>query len=259
MRFEGRRIVGGHAEGPVLVSGPLSLLGGVDLRTGEIRDPESPARGERLAHRILAIPHAKGSTVGSYVLYGLQSRGWAPRAIIAANAETIMVVGAILANVPMVDRIPVDLFRTGDRVAVDADGGIVDAPDLVERRVVSAFLERDGKVLVVRRSDKVGSFQGKWSGISGFLEGPDPEAHARREVLEETGIMELRLLAAGSMVLSRGPDNTVYSIHPFRYAAPSGEVHLDWENDEYAWLDREALSRLDAVPKLVAVYRATIS
>ena len=259
MKFPGRRVVGGSVEGSVLAAErPVSLLGGVDADTGVVRDPESPIRGERLADRVLAVPSAKGSTVGSYVLYSLKKRGVAPRAILAAKAETILAVGAVLAEVPMVDQIPVDLLRTGDCVAVDGDAGTVDASDLVERAVVSAFLERDGRILVVRRSEKVGSFRGKWSGVSGYLEGTDPEAHARREVREETGIAELTLLAAGSVVRSRGPDNIVYTIHPFRFAAPRGDVRLDWENVEYRWVMPEEMARLDAVPKLVAAYRASV-
>ena len=260
MRFEGRRVVGGRAEGPVLASDrPLSLLGGVDAATGAVLDPESPIRGERVGDRILAVPHGKGSTVGSYVLYALRRRGVAPRAILAAKAETILAVGAVISEVPMVDRVPVDLLRTGDRVAVDADAGLVDAPDLVERRVVTAFLERGGRVLVVRRSESVGSFRGKWSGISGFLEGPDPEAHVRREVEEETGLADLRLLAAGPVIRGRGPDTTVYAIRPFRFEAPVGDVRLDWENVEYRWVAPEEMAALDAVPKLRTAYEAARS
>jgi len=252
MKFEGRRIVGGRAEGVALaVERPLSFLGGVDATTGEIRDPESPARGERVADRILAVPHAKGSTVGSYVLYGLRKQNAAPRAILA--------VGAVIADIPTVDRIPVELLRTGDRLAVDADRGIVDAPDLREREVVTSFLERDGRILVVRRSEKVGSFRGKWSGVSGFLEGTDAEAWARREVEEETGITGLTLIASGLVVHSRGSDDIVYAIHPFRFSSPRGDVRLDWENVEYRWVAPEELATLDAVPKLAVVYRATVS
>ena len=258
MRFTGRRIVGGRAEGLVLASDrPLSFLGGVDAATGEVRDPESPVRGERLAGRVLTLPQAKGSTVGSYVVYGLRKNHVAPSAILAANAETILAVGAVLAEIPMVDRIPVEVLRTGDRVAVDGDAGVVEAPDLVERPVVTAFLEREGRILVVRRSEKVGSFRGKWSGVSGFLEGPDPEAHARREVEEETGITNVQFLATGPVVWGRG-DNTVYAIHPFRFSAPRGDVRLDWENVEYRWIGPEEIGGLDAVPNLLAAYRATL-
>jgi len=160
--------------------------------------------------------------------------------------------------VPMVDGVPTDLLRTGDRAVVDATGGAIEMPLVRERPVVSSFLEREGRILVVRRSEEVGSFQGKWSGISGFLEGSEnPEDRALREIEEETGLTEVALLARGSAVLSRGGD-TVYRIHPFRFHAPRGDVRLDWENVEYRWVDPAEIPGLDGVPKLVAVYRATL-
>ena len=260
MILPGRRVVGGRAEGTVLASErALSFLGGVDAATGEIRDPESPIRGERLAGRILSLPHAKGSTVGSYVLYGLRKRGIAPAAIAASRAETILAVGAVIADVPLVDSVPTELFVTGDRAIVDATHAAIELPDVQERSVVSCFLERQGRVLVVRRSEKVGSFRGKWSGISGFLEGAeDPEVSALREIEEETSLTEVSRIARGSPILSRGGD-TVYRIHPFRFHAPLGDVHLDWENVDYRWVDPAELPRLDSVPKLAAAYRATLA
>lgn len=259
MILNGRCIVGGRGEGLVLASDrPLSLLGGVDSSTGVVRDSETSIHGQSLAGRVLAMPHAKGSTVGSYVLYGLHKRNVGPTAILAGRAETILAVGAVLGEVPMVDGVATDVLRTGDRAVVDAGQGRIEVPGIEERPVVSSFLEREGKVLVVRRSEKVGSFRGKWSGISGFMEGSeDPEARAVREIAEETGLTELTLLARGPELLSRSGD-TVYRIHPFRFHAPRGEVHLDWENVESRWADPGELANLDGVPRLVAAYRATL-
>ncbi len=260
MILTGRCIVGGKAEGPVLASeSPLSPLGGIDPTTGEVRDPESPIRGERLSGRILVLPYAKGSTVGSYVLYGLRKRGAGPVAIAAKRAETILAVGAVLGDMPMVDGVPTELLVTGDRGIVDATRGTLELPDVRERSVVSCFLEREGRILVVRRSEEVGSFRGKWSGISGFLEGSeDPETRTLLEIEEETGLTEVSLLARGSPVLSRGGD-TVYRIHPFRLHAPRGDVRLNWENVDHRWVDPSELGTLDGVPQLAAVYRATVA
>lgn len=257
MRLAGRRVVGGRAEGAVLASPkPLSFLGGVDPDTGAVRDPGSPIAGERMGGRILALPHAKGSTVGSYVLYGLRRKGAAPSAILVERAETILAVGAVLGDVPLVDRLPVDVLRTNDRATVDADGGSVVLPDVVERPVVTAFLEREGRVLVVRRSERVGTFRGKWSGVSGYVEGgEDPEDRVRSEIEEETGLEGAELVARGEVVRTRHED-TVFAIHPFRFRAPPGDVRLDWENVEHRWVAAEELAALDAVPKLAAAYEA---
>lgn len=258
MRLKGRAIVGGKSEGIALASDrPLSFLGGVDPETGIVRDPDSPLAGESLAGRVLVLPYAKGSTVGSYVLYGLRTRDKAPAAILVARAETILAVGAVISNVPLLDGIPVEVLRTGDEVSVDADAGSVELAGVTERHAVTAFLEREGRVLALRRADRMPSFPGKWSGVSGILEGDeDPEERARKEVEEETGLRDLTLVARGGIVHARHGDD-VYTIRPLRFTAKTGEVRLNPENVEYRWVLPEELETLDAVPRLAAAYAAT--
>ena len=93
-----RTIVEGTVEGIALVSPiPISFFGGVDAETGIITDSENPLFGESLTDKIFVFPESKGSTVGSYVIYGLSVNNVAPLALIANKAETIVIAGAILA------------------------------------------------------------------------------------------------------------------------------------------------------------------
>ena len=127
MRLKGRKIVGGKAEGELVVSQkPLSFLGGIDPETGIVTDAESDIRGQSIAGKILAFPRGKGSTVGSYVIYALKKNGKAPKAIIVGEAETIVATGAIIAGIPMVDGVDVSKLRSGKRVTVNADEGLVE-------------------------------------------------------------------------------------------------------------------------------------
>ncbi|WP_297475892.1 DUF126 domain-containing protein [Thermococcus sp.] len=127
MKLKGRKIVGGKAEGELIVSQkPLSFLGGVDPETGIVTDAESDIRGQIIAGKILAFPRGKGSTVGSYVIYALKKNGKAPKAIIVGEAETIVATGAIISEIPMVDGIDVSKLRSGVKVKVDADRGEVE-------------------------------------------------------------------------------------------------------------------------------------
>ncbi len=130
MRLKGRKIVGGTAEGELIVSRkPLSFLGGVDPETGVVTDAESDIRGESIAGKILAFPRGKGSTVGSYVIYALKKNGKAPKAIILSEAETIVATGAIIAGIPTVDGIDVSKLKSGQRVRVNADEGLVEVEE----------------------------------------------------------------------------------------------------------------------------------
>jgi predicted aconitase with swiveling domain len=126
VRLEGRQISGGVGTGKALVlETDLSFLGGVDPKTGRIKDRATGAFNRTVRNRVLVFPKGKGSTVGSYVIYGLSVNGKAPAAIVNAQTETIVATGAILAKIPLVDRVDIGSIRTGDRVTVDGDRGEV--------------------------------------------------------------------------------------------------------------------------------------
>ncbi|MBN1659560.1 MAG: DUF126 domain-containing protein [Anaerolineae bacterium] len=116
----GRAIKAGSATGLALVSTePIGFLGGVDPDTGLVVEPGHPLEGESIAGRVLVFPTGKGSTVGSYTLYRLARAGLAPAAIVNAQSEPIVAVGAIMAGIPMVDQVDITLIQTGDHVHID--------------------------------------------------------------------------------------------------------------------------------------------
>lgn len=120
--FTGRVIKAGNAEGAALVSRePVGFLGGVDGATGIVTERGHPLEGECVAGKVLVFPTGKGSTVGSYVLYQLAANGLAPAAILNAESEPIVAVGAIISEIPMVDRVPIERIHTGDWVQVEGE------------------------------------------------------------------------------------------------------------------------------------------
>lgn len=126
MNLTGRSISKGTASGELLKTDtPISFLGGVDPRTGIIIDANHPLAGQNITGKILAFPHGKGSTVGSYVLYALSRNGTAPAAVINTECETIIAIGAIIAGIPAVDRLEGDLPENGTVVTVDGTEGTV--------------------------------------------------------------------------------------------------------------------------------------
>ncbi|UCE88367.1 MAG: NUDIX pyrophosphatase [Pseudomonadota bacterium] len=129
-------------------------------------------------------------------------------------------------------------------------------PSLRRREVVTAFLRARGKVLIVRRSRKVGTYQGRWSGISGYLEDPTPHAQVLREIREETGLGEdsVHLVAECETLEIPAPEHsTCWVVHPFLFDIDDPDaVRLDWENTELAWITPGELAGLTTVPALDA-------
>jgi predicted aconitase with swiveling domain len=124
--LKGRTVVEGRCKAEALVSSkPISFLGGVDPADGKIIERKHDLCGECMKGKVLCFPHGHGSTVGSYVLYSLAKKGLAPKAILNETADPVVVVGAIIADVPMIDQVDIKQIRTGDLLEVDACKGLV--------------------------------------------------------------------------------------------------------------------------------------
>ena len=125
--MQGRQISPGYAEGEAIVSNePIGFYGGVDAKTGVIIDQGHSLEGRSIKDKILIFPCGKGSTVGSYVIYGLKKNGVAPKAIVNEETETIVATGVILAGIPCVDQVDIDQIKTGDKLIVNGDEGTVE-------------------------------------------------------------------------------------------------------------------------------------
>lgn len=123
----GRKIVEGYIQGEALVTNePISFMGSINPKTGVIIERGHEIEGQCLQGRILVFPCAKGSTGGSYMLYDVVKNGVGPVGIINAEAESIVVIGAIVADLPMVDQVDISQIRTGDYIILDATNGIVE-------------------------------------------------------------------------------------------------------------------------------------
>jgi ribose 1,5-bisphosphate isomerase len=124
--------------------------------------------------------------------------------------------------------------------------------------VVTSFLLSDHKILILRRSNKVGSYQGKWAGVSGYLEGnEDPLERARTEIREEVGLTSAQAsyIRAGEVLQAFGKQmDTVWIVHPFLFELHQPNLRLDWEHTESKWIDPDDLRLYETVPKLTEAF-----
>jgi predicted aconitase with swiveling domain len=130
MRLKGRSINPGKAEGEaVIYNGPFSMKGDLDPKSGKVNVKGHPLEGKSLAGKIFVFTTGKGSTVGPYIAYEAKKAGLAPAAMICQECEQIIALGAIMADIPMVDRLdkdPLVAIKMGDWVRVDGDSGTVE-------------------------------------------------------------------------------------------------------------------------------------
>lgn len=97
----------GVIEGKALIiNKPISYLGDLSPKTGTLLNKYL------VKDIILFIPFAKGSTVGSYVLYGLRKYGNAPKAIVMHKVDPVTIIGCILGEIPLFEGIPLKFFTS---------------------------------------------------------------------------------------------------------------------------------------------------
>lgn len=126
MQIKGKCIVPGNVKGETLVSlEPISFLGDIDPKTGKIIAKRHSLNGSSIAKKIFVFPYGKGSTVGSYIIYQLYKNDVAPLAIINQNAETIIAVGAIISDIPMMDKIDIKKIPSGVQLEFDGEKEII--------------------------------------------------------------------------------------------------------------------------------------
>lgn len=125
--------------------------------------------------------------------------------------------------------------------------------NLPERHVVTCFLESEGQILILRRSERVSSYQGRWAGVSGYIEQTDDE-QALTEIEEETGLCkeDVRLIRKGAPLPVEDEKLGVrWVVHPYLFRiVDRSKVRVDWEHKEARWIDPWDIDNYQTVPRL---------
>lgn len=123
------KIVGGLGEGEALVSHEPVCFYLTEPKTGVVREKDHELAGQSVAGKVLVFPSGKASSVVQIDgLFKLTLNNVAPKAMIVKDVETVLVVSAFIAKVPLVNKLekdPFETIRTGDFVRVDAEKGLI--------------------------------------------------------------------------------------------------------------------------------------
>ena len=127
------------------------------------------------------------------------------------------------------------------------------------RRVVTSFLTNRGRVLLLRRSQAVRTYPGRWAGVSGTIENVPPRLQALREIEEETGLGpdDVALVREGKPLEVEDEALGVrWSVHPYRWEVlDPAKVRLDWEHGEARWVRPREMATLKTVPELERAWK----
>ena len=119
--------------------------------------------------------------------------------------------------------------------------------------MVTCFLESDGEILILRRSEQVGSYQGRWAGVSGYVERTADE-QALIEIEEETSLggEDLKLVKRGKPLPMKDEKLGIkWVVHPYLFHIKDrGKIKIDWEHKETRWIDPKDIDTYQTVPML---------
>ena len=127
-----------------------------------------------------------------------------------------------------------------------------------EASVVTCFLVRRSgggeEILLLRRSQRVSTYRGRWAGVSGYIEETDPLTQAYTEIEEETGLAreDVQLLRTGEPleVVDAEVDRR-WIVHPFLFEVKEpARIRADWEHTETRWIRPKDIFRYETVPQL---------
>ncbi len=139
----------------------------------------------------------------------------------------------------------------------------------LHRITSTAIIHREGKYLLLRRSLQKKAFPGKWTVPGGGLETEDYvnapkttkdhwyfaiENSLRREIKEECGLQVGKLEYLLDIAFIK-PDGTPAIILSFYSPYQSGEVELDKDNMDYAWVTAKEAEEYDLVEGLLEEIR----
>jgi 8-oxo-dGTP pyrophosphatase MutT (NUDIX family) len=124
----------------------------------------------------------------------------------------------------------------------------------------SLLINNEGKILILKRSNKVKTYKGLWGGVAGYVEeNEEPYDTAIKEIKEEVGLKK------GDISIVKQLDPIVFTdyydkkrydwkifVFLFRIRKKS-KIIIDWEHTDYRWIIPSEIVKYDTVPHLKEV------
>lgn len=122
-------------------------------------------------------------------------------------------------------------------------------------QIVTSFIKNSDQILILKRSEKVRSMKGLWSGVSGMIENNEnPLDRAKIEIFEEIGMKEdeIKLVKKSEKmkISSSQYKNHQWEIFPFLFETKKETIQLNWENSDFKWILPIELKNYETVPSL---------
>jgi 8-oxo-dGTP pyrophosphatase MutT (NUDIX family) len=129
----------------------------------------------------------------------------------------------------------------------------------------SLIINNDGKLLILKRSDKVKTYKGFWGGVAGYIEKNEkPIETAYKEIKEEVGFEKEYLTLKKRLdpiKIIDYYDNKRYAWEIFVFLfelSKKRNIKIDWEHSEYKWIRPSEIINYKTVPHLKEIVKKII-
>jgi 8-oxo-dGTP pyrophosphatase MutT (NUDIX family) len=121
--------------------------------------------------------------------------------------------------------------------------------------VTCLLINNKGKLLILKRSNKVSTYKGQWGGVAGYVEeNENPYDTAIKEIREEVGIKEENV----TLIKKLNPIEISDFYNEIKYEwkifvflfkiEKKGKINIDWEHSTYRWILPLKIKNYDTVP-----------
>jgi len=118
--------------------------------------------------------------------------------------------------------------------------------------VFNSVVYHKDKILLIQRNKKMKLYPGYWSSVSGFL---DDDKSLEEKVEEE--LEEELSIASGDVeslqlcdIFDREDDSykKTWIVHAVKVVLSTDEITLDWEGEQYQWIDPTDAQKFELLP-----------
>lgn len=129
--------------------------------------------------------------------------------------------------------------------------------------VVTCFVEAEGRLLLLRRSERVRTYRGKWCTVAGYLDEVNTvRDKSLAELEEELQVSQDRVQDVRTGAVYEFEDtesHRTWIVHPvMARLAKQPPIVLDREHTEFKWIEPSAIGAYDTVPMLERSLKAVL-
>ena len=145
------------------------------------------------------------------------------------------------------------LLKSLNKTLPHFDDGRINYKGASTAIVISCFVMKRSDILLLKRSNNVGTYKGKWGNVAGYVDEIIPlDQKVKKEIMEETGINSMDIVKIVQGMEFESNDILIgkrWLIIPFlALVSENVKIKLSSEHVKYEWVKPDNIISFDTVP-----------